>query len=547
MASGGALDVVVRFLGDASSLQKEAGKVDGIGGKIGSFAKGAGIALAGAFSVKTVADWVGEAEDAEKTTARMTKTLANAGDTTGAWAKHADDLAGSLSAQVGIDDDVIKGGAAILATFHAVSGEAGQASGVFDRATKAAVDLSAAGFGSVESAATMLGKALEDPAKGITALGKAGVTFTQQQKDQIKAMLAAGDAAGAQAVILANVESQVGGVAAASATAGDKMTTAMGNAKEAIGTALLPVLDMLVPVLVTMSTFIQDNASWLVPLAAAVLAVVAAYKAYVLIQEAARAATVIWTAAQWLLNAALAANPIGLVIIAIAALIAIIVVLVMNWDTVKAAAAATWNWIADHWPLLLGILLGPIAGAVMIIVTHWDTIKSALGSAIDAMRGLWDGLVDFVRSIPARIIAVFTAMTGEMFSVGRDWMDAIARGIASMAGAVLDKAKGIAKSALDLLNPFGSPETVAFYKGQQLMADYARGIESGQHAVGRTLAAVGHTSGGQLGAGRGGGRSSITLNVTAPVGADPAVIGRTIVNHIRAYERGNGTQWRAAS
>ena len=113
--------------------------------------------------------------------------------------------------------------------YDPVSNEAGDGAQVFDRATAAAADLSAAGFGSMDGAAKMLGKALNDPEAGLTALGRAGVTFTDQQKEQIKTLVESGDTLGAQKIILGEVESQVGGTAAASATAGEKISVAFGN------------------------------------------------------------------------------------------------------------------------------------------------------------------------------------------------------------------------------------------------------------------------------------------------------------------------------
>ncbi len=71
---------------------------------------------------------------------------------------------------------------AILATFHSVSGTSAQQSGIFDRATKASLDLSRTGFGDVSTSAKQLGKALEDPVKGVTALKRSGVNFTPAQK-----------------------------------------------------------------------------------------------------------------------------------------------------------------------------------------------------------------------------------------------------------------------------------------------------------------------------------------------------------------------------
>src|ERR1700712_5749455 len=66
------------------------------------------------------------------------------------------------------------------------------------------------------------GKALNDPLKGISALSRAGVTFTQSQQDSIKAMVGANDLLGAQKIILGEVEKQVGGTAKATATNGEK-------------------------------------------------------------------------------------------------------------------------------------------------------------------------------------------------------------------------------------------------------------------------------------------------------------------------------------
>lgn len=91
----------------------------------------------------------------------------------------------------------------------------------------------------------MLGKALNDPVKGISALSRAGVTFTAQQKEQIKTLTESGNILGAQKVILGEVEAQVGGVAAAQATAGEKAKVFAGNLKEQLGTAVLPTLDKL--------------------------------------------------------------------------------------------------------------------------------------------------------------------------------------------------------------------------------------------------------------------------------------------------------------
>jgi len=581
----GTLDVIVRFIGDASKLQSESQKVDSGMSAIGKTAKTLALGVGAAFATHAVVDWIGEAENAQAVSAKLGQTLSNAGDSSGAWAKQAESLAGSLQKQTGIDDEVIKGGQAILATFHDVSGAAGQQAGIFDEATKAAVDLSAAGFGSVDSAATMLGKALQDPVKGITALSRAGVQFTDDQKAQIKALTESGQALEAQKIILGEVESQVGGTAAASATAGAKMAASFGDAKESIGAALLPVLEQLAPILQKIAGFVEQNATWLVPLAGAVLAVVAAVKA--------------WTVVQTIINVLMTANPIGIIIVAIGALIAIIVLLVTHWDEVAAVASAAWDvivgaaqaafgWIRDHWPLILGILLGPIAGAVALIVTHWDTIKSALGSAISAMRGLWDAFVGFVTGIPGRILAALAAvggyivdafrsgidriqglletvvswfrelpgrivsalagLAGQLYNVGVDWMESLLRGITSMGGRIIDKAKSIASDAISFLNPFDSPDTKAFYTGQAVVADYVRGIESRRAQAIGALATIGARATPAASVGAGGRVELVRIDVHVDASAltpGPA-IGRAVADALDAFYRTSGARKRVA-
>lgn len=162
-------------------------------------------------------------------------------------AAHVDALATAVSRKTGIDDEQIAKSENLLLTFKQVRNEVGRGNKVFDRATRAAIDLSAAGFGSTSSAAKMLGKALNDPVKGITAMNRAGVTFTEDQKKQIKSLVENGNALKAQRIILREVESQVKGSAAAQATPTEKMRVAWENVEEALGKVEHRFIDRLAP------------------------------------------------------------------------------------------------------------------------------------------------------------------------------------------------------------------------------------------------------------------------------------------------------------
>lgn len=183
--------------------------------------------------VATLGEWVAMAGEAELGMARMDAVLQATGFAAGKTTSQMAELASAIQRTTRFDDDAMMGAMAKLATFASVSGD------TFERATRLAADLAETGFGSVESAATMLGKALEDPTRGVTSLTRAGVTLTAEQKRMITSFTELNDKAKAQEVILAAAEKQVGGVAEAmgETTAGKmaRITNALGDMKEAFG------------------------------------------------------------------------------------------------------------------------------------------------------------------------------------------------------------------------------------------------------------------------------------------------------------------------
>lgn len=143
-----------------------------------------------------------------------------------------------------VDDKVIQNAQNLLLTFPEVGEKA------FEPTLQAALDLNAALGGDDESLQQVLiqvAKAVNDPITGLTALRRSGVSFTQQQRDQIKAMTEAGDTAGAQAIVLEELNNQFGGSAVAQAdTYAGKMrrvADAVEDAQMALATAFLPVLE----------------------------------------------------------------------------------------------------------------------------------------------------------------------------------------------------------------------------------------------------------------------------------------------------------------
>jgi len=232
----------------ASGLKKAAGNAV----TFGSVVKGAMrmvstamLGLAGSL-IFFLPNFIKMGEEARKSELRL-KNIATQmglfGENTGAVTERLSAYAEAISFATGVDDELVRSAEAILLTFKELAKTADTTGGAFDRATIAAVDLAAAGFGEVDSNAKQLGKALQDPIKGLTALRKAGVTFTKAEERKIKALVEDNKLLQAQDLILKAIETQVGGTAAATASATDKMGARFENVLETLSTALLPAVD----------------------------------------------------------------------------------------------------------------------------------------------------------------------------------------------------------------------------------------------------------------------------------------------------------------
>lgn len=197
----------------------------------GAFAAATGAVVATAGAFRFLADSVNEARTARKAVAQTAAVMRSMGRTEAP--KAVDNMIGRLETLSGIDGDNLREMTNVLFTFGNVTGD------TFEKANELALDVSVAFGKDLTSSAVMVGKALNDPAKGLTALSRIGVQFTAQQTEQVKAMMAANDIAGAQAIIMAELTRQVGGSAAAQADQIALTQVAWDNFKEEIGNVLL--------------------------------------------------------------------------------------------------------------------------------------------------------------------------------------------------------------------------------------------------------------------------------------------------------------------
>lgn len=182
------------------------------------------------------------AVESNKAIKSVEATLASMGARAGFTAQQLEKVASdTMKKSLYDDDEILQKVTNSLLTFGNVSGQ------TFMRAQQAAVDLSAKFGKDLQGSAIMVGKALQDPVKGLTALSRAGISFSPAQAAVIKSLVATGRAAEAQGLILKELERQVTGSAQAMRNA-DPMAglrLSFGEFQEEIGKKLLPLLPRL--------------------------------------------------------------------------------------------------------------------------------------------------------------------------------------------------------------------------------------------------------------------------------------------------------------
>lgn len=204
-------------------------------GKVGAVALAAGLAVG--FKKATE-----EAREAAKVTAQTNAAIKSTGGAAKVTAKDIERLANSVSIKAGKDDEAIQSAANLMLTFTKVRNEVGKGNDVFSRSIPIIADVSAAFHKDLNASAVMVGKALNDPIKGISALSRVGIQFTKQQKDQIKTLVESGKTLEAQKIIMKELETQTKGSAEANADPFDKWRVAVDNLAESFGKTFLPVL-----------------------------------------------------------------------------------------------------------------------------------------------------------------------------------------------------------------------------------------------------------------------------------------------------------------
>lgn len=242
-----------------------------------------------------------------------------------------------------------------------------------------------------------------------------------------------------------------------------RATAAFKDTKAALGTALLPIVAKASEMFAKVAAVIGKHPRLFQILAVAIGAV---------------------TAAVWLMNAAMAANPITLIVIAVAALIAGLVLL---WDNCEAfrkivltirdvavkafkaiLKAVDWvwgwikklfGWIKSNWPKLLAILTGPIGIAVLLIVRYWRQIIAVIQLVIRWIKGAFVSAWQWLKSVVVSVITTVRrwlelaiASIRRVITWVRDSLSAAWRTMRDVVVGVVERVRGLIQSAIDKLS-----------------------------------------------------------------------------------------------
>jgi phage-related protein len=535
--------IEVQIIGDASSLKRAFGDAADHGSRFGSALGGlakAGVVAAGAAGIGalfvTLKAGISEFTQSTKVAAQTEAVIKSTGGTANVTAKHVDELAKSIMNYSGIDDEAIKSGENMLLTFKGIRNEVGKGNDIFDQSTKILTDMSVALGGDASKNAIRLGKALNDPIKGVTALTKVGVSFNDGQKATIKSLVESGHTMEAQKLILKELNSEFGGSAKA---IGDTLPGQINKLKENFNNLAGDLVAKAVPALTTFTGFLAEKGmpamehlfgvigekagpaieglvnafkdagpgimAFLTPLGETIgnvivpifqqLAAIGASAIQaignVLRENGPQIRTIFSNIGEVIKNLAAVIIPIlkfaftVVLPVAIRILIPILELLTGALKMISSVVKAVATAVASAFTAIVGAVRGAVGGAI--------AAATAVGT------GIRDGVMKVVNTIDSKVRAGFSAVWGAIkglagmaLSAGREIGEAIVRGIINGLTGLAGKAAGVVRDAISHLPHISIPgfspiEHVGQHIGELITSGMARGVREGNPNFHREL------------------------------------------------------------
>jgi phage-related protein len=380
------VNIVIKATDEAS---KVIGGITGALGGLGKIALGGAIAGIGAIGAGLVIA-IKDAADEQVVLTNMQKVIEGTGKASWISADQVEQMALALEKTTRFSHDATEAASGTLLKFTSIGKD------IFPTAIQTTLDMAEAMGMDASSAAQTLGRALEVPGEGLLRLKTLGVSFTDAQQEQIKTMVAAGDTAGAQKIILDALATSYNGVAeAAGNTLSGKLTIikhAFGSLAEDIGASLLPMLTdlvqkYLVPLIPVITKVAQNIATWL---PGAISQVITWIKDNLM--------PVLQTFGEWFITKGWPAIQqfIGVI------LSQLIPGLQQLWTWIQQGVSivlplltAAWDFLKEHMNIVLPILAA-IAIAIILLSSPISIVIGAIVLLATAWANNWGGIRDFL-------------------------------------------------------------------------------------------------------------------------------------------------------
>lgn len=388
------------------------GEADSTETRMSKWSKGVAGAIAGAFALDAVVDFGGEmlslGAELEAMSGKVDTVFEGQASSIRSWADRNNE-------SFGLTDDKLAGLAANFGDLLKPMGfTSGQAATMSQDVVGLAGALSAwtGGQTSAAEASEILASAMlgeRDALKGLGInISEADVQARLAAKGQGEltgSALAQAEAVATQELIFERSKDAQAAWADGSndaLTAQNRLKASVGELKEQIAARLAPVITRIIDVGMKWASWANEHR----PLIAGLAAVLGG---------AFLAALVSVAAAWWAVNGAAVVTALPFILIG-AIIAGLAALFIIHFDTIKGAVMTAFNWVKENWPLLLGILTGPIGWAVLLIVKHWDTIKEKFTAVKDWIGDRISDVVEFFRGMPGRL----SAAAGDLFGWVKD-------------------------------------------------------------------------------------------------------------------------------
>lgn len=471
----------------------------------------------------------------------------------GDGAKQIEAWASTAATSVGLSETAYSNFAAqIGAQFKNLGVPMDQVAGQTDDLIRLGADLAATYGGTTEEAVSALSAAFRgeaDPAERYGLSLSATAVNAELAAQGLTGLEGEALTAAKAQIIMAKATDQAGGAVGQFSRESDTLSgqqqtlnAQLTNTAAALGTALLPVITPVVAALADFAKWIQENTT----LVSVIIGIIGALAAIVLV----------YAAAQWVANAAMLANPVGLIIAAIVLLIAAIAALVIwvanhtkeigefftsMWEGVMQVVGAVGNWFKSLWTTIANFFKSVWQAAVNVVVAifrYWqglingviNGVRSVVGTVANWFKSVWESAVRGVEAVIKTLQGVFTSV-----------FNAIMVPIKAVIGFFGDIVSAI-QNVINWLGRIKIPDVFGaigdFFGGSQSVAAAApaSGVSAfaGPVVSGRALTAVPSPT--YYGAGSGGGT---VINVSG--GLDSAdTIARRIRSLLESRDRREG-------